>query len=77
MKPVSFSRHARRRLRRHGISDWEVEVVVREPDATEPSVKGRTNAFKLVEGHMLKVTYLELGAFIMVVTVTPRRAGRT
>ena len=73
VKPIYFSRHARRRLRRHGIAQEQVEAALRAPDSTEPSVKGRTNALKSIGGRVLRVTFLEEPERIIVVTVTPRR----
>lgn len=75
-KPLYVSRHARRRLRRHGISEEQAAAVLQAPDTSEPSIKGRTNAFKAVEGRTIRVTYMEEAERIIIVTVTPRRGSQ-
>jgi hypothetical protein len=39
------------------ISEAEIELSVTDPDKVEPSEKNRFNAYKNIEGRLLKVTY--------------------
>ena len=75
MKPLRLSRHARNRLRLWRLDQDVVAGVVGGPDAITPSVKGRQNAWKRIEGRWVRVTFIDEGAEIAVVTVTVRRAG--
>ena len=51
------------------ISEEEVMQVLNSPDRIEPSIKGRTNVFKMVAAKYLKVTYRELSEEVLVISV--------
>jgi len=57
MKPIRFDRHARRRMLQRGITQEEVEEVLRRPQRIEPSVKGRQNAFGPGPEGVVRVTF--------------------
>ncbi|MBI4232972.1 MAG: DUF4258 domain-containing protein [Chloroflexi bacterium] len=57
IKPLYVSRHARRRMHRHGISEEDIIAVLSHPDQLLESVKGRRNAVRMVEGRLIRVTY--------------------
>jgi len=65
---ISFSRHARRQMKWRQISENEVKSAINEPDSLADTVKGRKNAFKIVEGRFLKVTYKPEGKTLTVIT---------
>ena len=54
---IEYTRHARRRMKWRKISESEVELAISAPDNVEPTEKGRHNAYKTIEGKVLKVTY--------------------
>lgn len=54
---VFFSRHARRQMKWRKITENEVRSAINEPDTSADTVKGRRNAFKMVDGRLIKVTY--------------------
>ncbi|MFI5341563.1 MAG: DUF4258 domain-containing protein [Candidatus Methylomirabilales bacterium] len=76
MIPTRFSRHARRRMEQRGITQTEVESILRQPDRVEPSVKGRRNAFGSVPGGVVRVTFRETTQELVVVTVVRLRKAR-
>jgi hypothetical protein len=51
------------------VSEVEVMSVLDAPDRVEVSIDDRTNAYKLVDGRLLKVTYVEQAEDIVVITV--------
>ncbi len=55
---IKFSRHAKRQMKWRRVSESEVQEAIYKADKLEDTVKGRKNAFKRVEGRLLKVTYL-------------------
>jgi len=65
---ISFSRHARKQMKWREISENEVRSAINEPDNLEDTVKGRKNAFKIVEGRSLKITYKPEGQTLTVIT---------
>ena len=70
-RPTIYSRHVRRRMRLYHISPLQVTEVVTTPEALGPSIKGRMNATKTVEGRRIRVTYLEEDREYAIITVTP------
>ena len=50
------------------ISENEVRSAINQPDSLADTVKGRENAFKIVEGRSLKVTYKSEGKTQTVIT---------
>jgi len=54
-------------------TEEEVEMTIRDPEYTESSIKGRSNAFKFMRDRFLRVTYKEEYDHILVVTVTVKR----
>ena len=45
-------------MRRHKISEELVGSVIDNPDSQTPTIKGRTNAAKAIEGRIIRVTYV-------------------
>ena len=54
------------------VSEEETVSTIENPDFCEPSVKGRINAFKFINGRYLRVTFREEVNQILVITVTIR-----
>jgi len=49
-----------------------VQDTVKNPDLLEASIKDRKNAFKLIEGRMLKITYKVENGGIIIITAMVR-----
>ena len=71
-QPIRYDRHARRRMRWRGISETEVEDAVVDPDHVEPSIRGRTNAYKQIGDRQIRVTFVETENGILIITVVDR-----
>ena len=54
---VEFDRHARRRMKWRKISEADVMTTLENPERTEDTIQGRKNAYRLIGGRFLKVTY--------------------
>ncbi len=65
---VFFSRHARRQMKWRKISEDEVRAAIDDPAGLMDTIKGRKNAFKMVGGRSLKVTYKPEGEILTVIT---------
>ncbi|RLE12591.1 hypothetical protein DRI96_04270 [Candidatus Aerophobetes bacterium] len=72
MKKIYFSRHAKNRMRKFAIKPDVVRKVLEKPDFLEPSIKGRKNFWRKVQDKYYRVTCLEEGDKIVVITVTPK-----
>lgn len=73
MKPVRYTRHARRVVRFWRIQEEDVLATLQNPDKVVPTEKMRHNAIKQFGERYLRVTYTEEQDSILVVTVTPRK----
>lgn len=70
---IRYDRHAKRRLKERDVSEDEIEMVIQSPDYTEPSIKGRINAFKFLSGRYIRVTYKNKSDGILIITATIRK----
>ncbi len=70
---IKFARHAKRRMKEREVTESEVEIVMQNPDYSQPSNKQRVNAFGFINGRYLRVTYKKEVSGILVVTVTIRK----
>jgi hypothetical protein len=50
------------------ISENDVKTAINDPDTLTDTLKGRKNAFKIIDGRRLKVTYKPEGATFTVIT---------
>jgi hypothetical protein len=48
-----------------GVSEQEVEEVLASPFARRPGYKGRTNLFKVVGAHRIRVTVVERARLVI------------
>ncbi len=53
-KEVSFSRHAKNRMRLHRLTEQEVVFVLASPDYIENDVEGRENFWEKVDNQIYK-----------------------
>ena len=73
MKRIKYDRHAKRRMKEREVTEEEVEITIKKPEDVEPSVKGRKNAYKFMNGRFLRVTLKEESNHMLVITVTIRK----
>ncbi|MHB8232390.1 MAG: DUF4258 domain-containing protein [bacterium] len=59
MKPISYCRHARKRMKDRGVTEDEVDLVIKNPEYIEPDIKKRKNAYKYINNRFLRVTFQE------------------
>jgi hypothetical protein len=50
------------------INEREVKSAIDNPDISEDTIKGRKNAFKTIEGRLLKITYKQEDGDLTVIT---------
>jgi len=65
---ILFSRHAKRQMKWRKISEDDARAAINDPDNLADTVKGRKNAFKMVRGRSLKITYKPEGQNLTVIT---------
>lgn len=72
-KPVKYVRHAKKRMKDREVSEIETELTIENSDICKPSVKGRINAYKFINGRNLRVIFKEETAFILAITGAIRK----
>ena len=65
---IKFDRHASHRMKWRGISEAEVILTLENPEKIEDTIKGRKNAYRLIEGRFIKVTYKIFPEEILVIS---------
>jgi hypothetical protein len=75
VKPIKYTRHARNRMRLHGILENEIESAIKEPAYLEPSIEGRFNAWAETSGKFLRVTYKEDESRFWVISAVRKKKG--
>ena len=73
MKVIKFDRHARRRMKWRKISEEEVISVLTQPDNKESTSNNRMNAYKKINGEIIKVTFNETKEEIYVITAVIKK----
>ena len=76
MRPKKLDRHAKNRIRMHGITEAEIDSAVEKPDYTEPSVEGRINVWKKIGDRFLRVTYKDEGRILVITAVKKNKGWR-
>jgi len=65
---IIFSRHAKRQMKWRKITEKEVKSAIGDPDMLIDTIKGRKNAFKIINGRHLKITYKPEVRILTVIT---------
>ncbi|MEI9476860.1 MAG: DUF4258 domain-containing protein [Deltaproteobacteria bacterium] len=73
MKAIRYTRHARNRMRQHGITETEVKSCLENPEHSELSSEGRLNAWVGLSGKFLRVTYKEDEDGFLVITAVKKK----
>jgi len=61
-----YTRHAKLRMARYGVSAVQIELVLREYDTAVPARNGCTNYFKKLGGRRVRVTLSADGRIVTV-----------
>jgi hypothetical protein len=75
VKTIKYTRHARNRMRLHGITEDEVELAIKKPEHLEPSAEGRSNTWIETSGKFLRVTYKEEENRFLIISAVKKRKG--
>jgi len=67
-KEYVLTNHARERMSDRGISEEEIELVLRNPEITHPGPCGDINAIRTISQRRIKVSYIMAGKKKRVIT---------
>ena len=71
---IEFSRHARRQMKWRKILPEEVKDIIANPEHLEDSLSERKNAFKVINGRMIKVIYkFDQGKYTVITAMIKER----
>jgi hypothetical protein len=73
VKPIYITRHARNRMRWHGIAESLIHDALDAPDLERPSSSGRVNAWRFAGDRALRVTYREDVDVIVIISAVFKR----
>jgi hypothetical protein len=73
MRQIVYDRHAKKRMKDRSVSEDEAQFALDSPDSVLPSVKGRMNTFKYLNGRYLRITWKDEAGKRLVITVTIRK----
>jgi hypothetical protein len=65
---IIFGRHAKRQMKWRKVTEKEVKSAIGNPDMLMDTIKGRKNAFKIIKGRRLKITYKPEDGILTVIT---------
>ena len=68
MKIIYLS-HARDRMRQRGITELDVEDILKHPDYVKKSIKNRKEAVGETRNRTIKVVFIEKESYIKIITV--------
>ena len=66
---IIYSDHAKRRMRQRGITEFEVDHVLKHPNYIKKSFQGRKVAEGEANNRTIKISFIEKENFIKVITV--------
>ena len=75
MKEIRYTRHAKNRMRWHGITESEIESAILSPDFIESFSENRLNAWKRFPERFLRVTYEEKNGELLIITAVKKKKG--
>jgi len=61
-----------KRMKWRNISNRDVEEVLRIPEKTESTIRGRVNVYKTIGNRYLKVTFKDFGDHILVISAVEK-----
>ncbi len=66
---IVYSDHARKRMRQRGITELEIQHVLKYPRYIKKSFEGRKIAEGEINNRKIKVSFIEMENFIKIITV--------
>lgn len=66
---IVYSYHAKRRMKQRGITELELEHVLKHPLYVKKSFEGTKEAVGEIKNRMLRIKFIEIENFIKIITV--------
>ena len=66
---IDYSDHAKKRMKRRGITELEIEYILEHPDYIKKSFEGRKEASGRIKNRLIKVEFIEIENYIRIITV--------
>ena len=66
---IVYSDHARKRMRQRGITEQEIEHILKHPIYIKKSFEGRKEAVGEIKNRTIKIKFIEKENYIKIITV--------
>ena len=66
---IIYSEHAKKRIKQRGITELEIEHILKHPFYIKKSFEGTKEALGKVNNRLVKVKFVEIENYIKVITV--------
>ncbi len=66
---VTYSYHAKKRMKQRGIEEWEIEHLLKYPAYIKKTFDGRKEAVGEIRDRLVKVIFIKEEKYINVITV--------
>ena len=66
---IVYSDHAKKRMKQRGITELEIEHVLKHPSYIKKSFEGTKEAFGEVNNRQIKIKFVKIENYIKIITV--------
>lgn len=66
---IIYSEHAKKRMKQRGITELELEHVLKHPSYVKKSFEGTKEAFGEINNRQIKIKFIEIESYIKIITV--------
>ena len=66
---IIYSEHAKKRMKQRGISELEIEYILKHPSYVKKSFEDTKEAFGEVNNRLVKVMFIKIENYIKIITI--------
>ena len=66
---ITYSDHAKRRMKQRGVEEWEVEHLLKHPSYIKKNFEGKKEAIGNIRNRFVKIVFIEEEKYIKIITV--------
>lgn len=66
---ILYSEHAKKRMKQRGVTEIEIEHVLRHPSYIKKSFEGTREALGEINNRQIKIKFIEIESYIKIITV--------
>ena len=66
---IVYSEHAKKRMKQRGITELEIDHILKHPFYIKKSFEGTKEAVGKVENRLIKIKFIEIENYIKIITI--------